>query len=74
MNRPDFWATGLGTVVAGAAAEGVLIAADWPGETAADGGADRMPLHPRDVRLRVKPVMATQELKTLGCYAAPAGF
>lgn len=57
MNRRDFLATGLGSVVAGAAAEGVLIAADSPGETAPTSGADRMPLHPRDIKLCVKPVM-----------------
>jgi hypothetical protein len=74
MNRPDFWATGLGTVVAGAAAEGVLIAADWPGETAADGGADRMPLGGHHGFHTKSDVARMQELKTLGCYAAPAGF
>ena len=57
MNRRDFLATGLGTVVANAAAEGVLIAADSPGETAPAGETATVPLHPRDVKLCVKPVM-----------------
>ncbi len=52
MKRRTFLATGLGAVAAGAAAEGMLIAAEAPGE-----GAGDFPHHPRDVRLCVKPVM-----------------
>ena len=58
MKRRDFLATGLGTVVAGARAEGMLIAADSPGETAGAGGVGQIPLHPREIKLCVKPVMA----------------
>ena len=54
MNRRNFLATSLGTVVAGAAADGLLIAADQP--TGAGKAAD-IPLHPRDIKLCVKPVM-----------------
>jgi len=58
MNRRDFLATGLGAAAAGAAGEGLLIAADSPGEGTRPGGAGQIPLHPRDVKLCVKPVMA----------------
>ena len=58
MNRRDFLATGLGTVVAGAATEGMLIAAESPEDSARAGGAGDIPLHPRDIKLCVKPVMA----------------
>jgi len=51
MNRRDFLATGLGTAVASAAADGMLIAAG-PAESKAE-----VALHPRDVKLNVKPVM-----------------
>jgi hypothetical protein len=54
MNRRDFLATGLGTAVASAAGQGVLIAA--PAEGASRAG--EIPLHPRDIKLCVKPVMA----------------
>ena len=58
MNRRDFLATGLGTVVAGAAAEGVLIAAEPAADAAPAGGASDAAIHPRDIKLCVKPVMA----------------
>lgn len=54
MNRRDFLATGLGSAVASAAAEGLLIAGEAAKETAANDG---LALHPRDVKLNVKPVM-----------------
>ena len=57
MKRRDFLATGIGAVVAGATAEGLLIAADSPGDKAA-GGPGEIPFHPRDTKLNVKPVMA----------------
>jgi len=53
MNRRDFLATGLGSVVAGAAAQGMLIAAD----STMAGKPAEVPLHPRDIKLNVKPVM-----------------
>jgi hypothetical protein len=58
MNRRGFLATGLGTVVTGAAAKGVLIAAEPASEAARAGGAGDAALHPRDIKLCVKPVMA----------------
>ena len=58
MKRRDFLASGIGAVVAGAGAGGVLIAADSPGGKPAAGGASQIPLHPRDIKLNVKPVMA----------------
>jgi hypothetical protein len=58
MNRRGFLATGLGTVVAGAAAEGVLIAAEPAADAAPAGGASDAAIHPRDIKLCVKPVMA----------------
>jgi L-fucose isomerase-like protein len=58
MNRRGFLATGLGTVVAGAAAEGVLAAATSTGDTAQAAAAGGAGLHPRDIKLCVKPVMA----------------
>lgn len=51
INRRALLARGLGAVVAGAAADGWLIAAEPAGKPAA------IPLHPRDVKLCVKPVM-----------------
>lgn len=58
MNRRVFMATGIGAVAAGAASEGALFAAE-PSETGAPArGAGEIPLHPRDTRLHVKPVMA----------------
>lgn len=57
MNRRDFLATGLGTAVAGAAGEAVLVAAELGGETAKAGGSGQSCLHPRDTKLCVKPVM-----------------
>jgi hypothetical protein len=58
MNRRDFLATGLGTVAAGVAAEGMLIAAESPDQSARAGEAGEIPFHPRDCKLCVKPVMA----------------
>lgn len=57
MNRRDFLATGLGSVVASAAADGVLIAADSTGQAAPAGKPADIPNHPRDIKLCVKPVM-----------------
>ncbi|MCX7825563.1 MAG: hypothetical protein N2689_08385, partial [Verrucomicrobiae bacterium] len=51
-------ATGLGSVVAGAVADGLLIAADSPGQPARAGKPTEIPFHPRDTKLHVKPVMA----------------
>lgn len=56
MNRRGFLATSLGTVVAGAAAAEVAMAADAAGAAPRAGGA-AIPLHPRDTKLCVKPVM-----------------
>jgi len=56
MNRRDFLATGLGSAVASAAAEGLLLAADAAKE--ATPKQSDMALHPRDIKLNVKPVMA----------------
>jgi L-fucose isomerase-like protein len=51
MNRRDFLTTSLGTVVASAAAEGMLAAdAKQPPDV-------KIPGHPRDTKLCVKPVM-----------------
>ena len=58
MKRRDFLATGLGAVVAGAAADGLLIAADSTDQSIPAGKAADIPLHPRDIKLCVKPVMA----------------
>ncbi|NLX95649.1 MAG: hypothetical protein GXY83_05690 [Rhodopirellula sp.] len=69
MNRRGFLATGLGAAVAGVAAESTLFAADSPRATPSSGEADRMPLHPRDVRLCVKPVMAN--LVHTGAWQGP---
>lgn len=57
MNRRDFLATGIGTAVAGVAANGVLIAAEPANAAARTGGGSDIPMHPRDVKLCVKPVM-----------------
>lgn len=59
MNRRDFLAVGLGSAVAGSAAEALLVAADPTGATPAAGPAANVPRHPRDTRLCVKPVMAS---------------
>lgn len=58
MNRRGFLATSLGTVVAGAAAGPVALAAQPASDAAQGGGAPAIPGHPRDVKLCVKPVMA----------------
>lgn len=58
MKRREFLATGLGAVVASAAADGLLIAADAEGQKALAGKAAAIPMHPRDTKLCVKPVMA----------------
>ncbi|MFC1597242.1 hypothetical protein ACFL5Q_04805 [Planctomycetota bacterium] len=58
MKRRDFLATGMGTVVAGAATQGALTAAESPEDGARAGGAGDIPLHPRSIKLCVKPVMA----------------
>ena len=53
MNRRDFLARSFGTAVAVALADGALIAA----EPARSSGVGSIPLHPRDTKLCVKPVM-----------------
>ncbi len=58
MNRRGFLATSLGTVVAGTAAGEAAIAAEAAGEAARPAEAGPLALHPRDVKLCVKPVMA----------------
>ena len=55
MKRRDFLATGLGVVVAGAAAD--FRAADSAILPTRAGKAADIPLHPRDIKLCVKPVM-----------------
>ncbi len=55
MKRRDFLATGLGAVVAGAAAD--VLAADSTGHQARAGKTADIPFHPRDIKLCVKPVM-----------------
>ena len=57
MKRRCFLATGLGAVVAGAAADGMLIAAEPAGQAAPAAGNGGVALHPRDTKLCVKPVM-----------------
>jgi hypothetical protein len=57
MDRRDFLATSFGTVVAGAAAGQAAIAAEPAGAAPQAGGAGGAAVHPRDVRLCVKPVM-----------------
>ncbi len=59
MNRRDFLARSLGTAVVGAAAEGVLIAAEPARESARTGAVEKIALHPRDIKLCVKPVMTS---------------
>ena len=57
MKRRTFLASGLGSVVAGTAANGLMAASDSAGQPAPmDKGAD-IPHHPRDTKLCVKPVM-----------------
>jgi hypothetical protein len=58
MNRRDFLASGLGTVAAGAAAEGMLMAAEPGGQASPAGETGRITPHPRDIKICVKPVMA----------------
>jgi hypothetical protein len=58
MNRRNFMFSGLGTVAAGTAAEGLLTGAE-PAEKASPAeGTGCLSLHPRDIKLNVKPVMA----------------
>jgi hypothetical protein len=57
MNRRDFLATGMATVVASAAASGETATTKPSNESAPAPGADGAALHPRDIKLRVKPVM-----------------
>jgi L-fucose isomerase-like protein len=57
MKRRTFLASGLGTIVAGAAADGLPIAADSTGQPARTGKAADIPFHPRNIKLCVKPVM-----------------
>ena len=57
MNR-EVSVTSLGTVVASAAAGQTAIAAPPAGEAASPVEAPRIPQHPCDTRLCVKPVMA----------------
>ena len=56
MHRRGFLATSLGTVVAGAAAGREVLAA---AAAAANGGEGEIPMHPREAKLCVKPVMAS---------------
>ena len=58
MHRRGFLATSLGTVVAGSVVGQSAIGAEPSSETGQAGGAGEPVLHPRDVRLCVKPVMA----------------
>ena len=64
MNRRGFLATGLGTVAASAAAREVAaagqaaVAAESAGEAVRADRAGHLALHPRDIKLCVKPVMA----------------
>ncbi|MCU0960635.1 MAG: hypothetical protein MUF48_11075 [Pirellulaceae bacterium] len=57
MKRRHFLATGLGAVVAGAAAEGLVLAGPPVGQGSPLTGAGGIGLHPRDIKLCVKPVM-----------------
>ncbi len=57
MKRRHFLATGLGAVMAGAAADGMLIVAEPAGQAAPASGNGGVALHPRDTKLCVKPVM-----------------
>ncbi|MHB8955580.1 MAG: hypothetical protein ACYC4U_21600 [Pirellulaceae bacterium] len=56
MKRRCFLASGLGAVVAGAAVDGMLVAADAARQAASAHDAGDA-LHPRDTKLCVKPVM-----------------
>lgn len=58
MNRRDFLETSLGTIAATAAAEGMLLAAGPAAPAAQTGGPGNIPMHPRNTKLCVKPVMA----------------
>jgi hypothetical protein len=58
MKRRHFLATGLGAVVAGAATDGVLVAAKPGDQAAPTGQSSDAAQHPRDIKLNVKPVMA----------------
>ena len=57
MKRRTFLASGLGSVVAGAAADGLLKASDSSGQPSPTGTGPVIPNHPRDIKLCVKPVM-----------------
>lgn len=57
MNRRDFMGLGLGTVVASAAGQAVLVAAEGDPTATPAGGAVQPVQHPRDTKLCVKPVM-----------------
>jgi hypothetical protein len=57
MKRRCFLATGLGAVVAGAATDGMIIAGAPAGQGAPGGDTGPAALHPRDIKLCVKPVM-----------------
>lgn len=59
MNRRDFLARSLGTAAAGVAVNGAVIAAEPSGKSAKTGGAGNIALHPRDIKLCVKPVMTS---------------
>jgi len=59
MDRRDFLATSFGTMVAGAAAEQAASATEAKAEWKGDDGTSGAVLHPRDVKLCVKPVMAS---------------
>ena len=74
MNRRNFLATGLGTVVASAAAGGETAATKPVSEAVPAGGANSTAVHPRDIKLWVKPVMTN--ISPLGrvAGAVPVGF
>ena len=57
MKRRHFLATGLGAVAAGVAAEGMLVAGESAGHASPAGSTGGVAVHPRNVKLCVKPVM-----------------
>lgn len=58
MKRRDFLATGFGTMVVGSAAKGMFITAESAGQAAPTENTGEAALHPRAIKLCVKPVMA----------------
>ncbi|NUQ65420.1 MAG: hypothetical protein HUU20_23375 [Pirellulales bacterium] len=57
MKRRTFLASGLGSIVAGAGADGLLMASESDGRPAPIANSADIAHHPRDIRLCVKPVM-----------------